>query len=128
MLIHQKAVATQNVLVQVPGDGIVDMLGNSPRDLAADSWVGVAADSCLFGARDGSGVHVNEEIDKRRYCRDRCSSRPSGNQRRRTHLIENHLLLHVVHFLPTTFSEGRQSGCERLTNKAQSLTTFVFCR
>jgi len=48
MLVHQEAIAAHNMLVQVPGDGVVGLLGDIPRGAAANSWVGVAADSCLW--------------------------------------------------------------------------------
>jgi hypothetical protein len=51
MLVHQEAIATHNVLIQVPGDGTVNFLGDIPCDTAVNSWVGVAPDPCLYEKR-----------------------------------------------------------------------------
>jgi hypothetical protein len=61
MLIHQEAIAAHNVLVQVPGDGIVGLPGDIPRGTAANSWVGVTTDPRLYKMRGGLGVHISEE-------------------------------------------------------------------
>jgi hypothetical protein len=48
----------------------------------------------------------------------RASRKQTGG---RDHLIEDHLLVHVVHFLPVTFSERRPPGCEQTYQQGAEL-------